>query len=89
MPDVSGCWPVRRSPPSAGAAIGVVAAGRTAGIALVFVAAKAYHVALAARTIARYAADAALGAPLLAEAGGRRRIADLLVAAAWGGEADG
>jgi hypothetical protein len=65
------------------------AAGLTTCIAAVFVAIKAYHAALAAGTIARYAADAALGAPLLAAARGRRRIADLLAAAAWGGEADG
>ena len=47
----------------------MVAAGLTTGIALVFVAAEGYHVALAAGTTARYAADATLGAPLLAAAG--------------------
>jgi hypothetical protein len=55
-----------------GCYFGVVAAGRATGIALAFVAAKGYHVALAARTIARYAAGAALGAALPAAATGRR-----------------
>jgi hypothetical protein len=55
----------------------VVAAGLTTGIALVFVTAKRYHVAVAAGTFARYAAGATV------------TEAFMTAAAAWGGEADG
>jgi hypothetical protein len=47
------------------------------GVALVLMAAEGYHVALAAGTIARYAAGATMTA------------AFKTAAAAWGGEADG
>jgi hypothetical protein len=71
-PTLFGGGPVRQLPPSAGGYFGVVAAAPAAGIALVFVAAKGYHVALAAGTIARYAAGATLGRP--ARRGRGRRL---------------
>jgi hypothetical protein len=78
-----------------GCYFGVVAAAPATSIALVFVAAKDYQVALAAGTIARYAAGATLGRPARRGRGGclcwKRLLtaAFLTAAAAWGGEADG
>ena len=75
---------------AAGLLFGLAAAALTTGITLAFVAAKGYHLALAAGTIARFAAGAVLGAGLLAAAGVgvgsliRSQLAAILTVFAWG-----
>jgi ABC-2 type transport system permease protein len=74
----------------AGAACGLLAATVASGVALAFVAAKGYHVALPAGTFARYAAGAALAAALMAAVGVgigslvRGQIAAIIAVFAWG-----
>jgi hypothetical protein len=58
LADVLGCWPADSRRRRRGLLIGVVPAGLATGIALVLVAVKGYHVALAAGTSGRYAAGA-------------------------------
>jgi hypothetical protein len=61
-------WRAALSSRRRGLLLGVVPAWLTIGIALVFMAAEGYHVALAAGTIARYAAGAAVTAGFLTAA---------------------
>jgi len=73
-----------------GLLFGLAAAVLATGITLAFVAPKVYHLALAAATIARFAAGAVLGAGLLAAAGVgvgsliRSQLAAILTVFAWG-----
>jgi hypothetical protein len=73
MRPVRTCGPATGRQTTAAAGVGMLfglaAAVLATGITLAFVAAKGYHLALAAATIARFAADAVLGAGLLAAAG--------------------
>jgi hypothetical protein len=74
----------------AGLLFGLVTSGAATGIALAFVAAKGYPVALGAATIARFAAGAVLGAGMLAAAGAgigsliRSQLASIITVIAWG-----
>jgi len=72
-----------------GLLFGLAAAALTTGITVAFVAAKGYHLALAAGTVVRFAAGAVLAAGLLAAAGVgagsliRSQLAAILTVFAW------